>query len=217
MASDGSRRTRRFPAAAAAAPDELTAPTRDRTTTSVTAININDPRYPRPTWFRTLRTAAIRSPLLLLAYPAIFALNLLLAVVRSGVPALSDPATYLDATLLPWLASLPALPLIALVLAVPLLAIVDIAYLSRIARRDKRQEQAVMQERMIDIRLTQTRIDAVRFSEGHLPSMAGERARVNRAAPPPASTQLPGVPNDLARLPEPLVFVGREEELAWLA
>src|SRR5262249_3101500 len=148
---------------------------RDSAANSAVGININDRRYPRPKWFRALRTAAIRSPLLLLAYPALFVLSLALSALRSGLPALSSPATYLDATLLPWVASLPTLPLIAIVLAVPLLAIVDVAYLSRIARSDKRQEQAVMQERMIDVRLTQTRIDAVRFSEARLPSVPGGR------------------------------------------
>src|SRR5262249_54154598 len=79
------------------------------------------------------------------------------------------------------------------------------------------QEQAVMQERMIDTRLTQTHIDAVRFSDERLPHRPSEHA--GRAPGPSVSVaaEPPGVPNDLARLPEPPAFVGRGEELAWLA
>src|SRR5215813_1936083 len=189
MASESSRGTRSFPAVGAATSNELAGFTGDSATGI--AININDPRYPRARWFRGLRTAAIRSPLALLLYPVLVVVNLILAVLRSGPSTLSRPATYLDATLRSWVAALPARYLVGLVVAIVFIGIIDLAYLSRLARRDERQEQAVMQERMIDTRLTQTHIDAVRFSDERLPHRPSERARrapstsVSVAAEPP--------------------------------
>jgi tetratricopeptide (TPR) repeat protein len=181
------------------------------------APRLDDPRYPRPRWLWVLRTIALRLPVLLLAYPLIFAANLLLAMAHSGFSALRLPATYVGAALLPQAAALfAAYPLAA---GIPILLLVDLLVLRRLARRDEQQEEAVLQERLIDLRLTQTRIAAVAFPSGRgvprrtRPTGAPREERMPGEAAP-GNPQ--GPPGDLALLPEPPVFVGRAVELAWL-
>src|SRR5262249_51370536 len=213
MASKGSRESTRLSAAGVAVHERVAS--KPLSAPNGPTLDINDPRYPRRSWRRALRTLAHRSPLLLLAYPALILVNVFLALFRSGPLALFHSATYIDAALLSWVASLPALYLVPIT-ALLVLIVATLVYLSGLALHDQRQEHAVMEQRTIDLRLTQTRLHMVAdLSESAMhrsPKPSRGRASDGEAV----ATLSPDVPNDLERLPEPAVFVGRAEELAWL-
>ncbi len=181
------------------------------------APRIDDPRYPRGRWFRALRMVALRAYLVMLAYPLAVVTQLVAIVALHGLASLRLSTTYLDASLLPGAVALvAAFPLAA---GVPILLLVDLVVLRRLARRDVRQEEAVLQERLFDERLTQTRIAVVTAPL----SSRGPRRAAAAGAPPaermphqPAPGEPHAPPDDLALLPEPAVFVGRASELAWL-
>ncbi len=178
---------------------------------------LDDPRYPRPRWVRMVRTVGIRASLIVLAYPVAVVANLALIAIQRGGASLAAGATYLDGSLVPQIVALiAAFPLAA---AVPLLLLVDLVVLRRLARQDERQEEAVLQERLFDVRLTQTRIAIVTA-----PLSARGPRRIRTTGAPPIERmpheavpgQPHGPPDELALLPDPPIFVGHASETAWL-
>src|SRR5579884_1041752 len=176
-------------------------------------LALADKRYPRPRWIRALRRAAKRAPLMLLLYPLAALLHLGLLVLQQGTAALHAPATYYEASFLTWgLRVAAAYPVLAVV---PLLVVLDLAAMYAVARRDERREQEVLEARILDERLTQTTMAAVRLPTAG-PARPTQPPRLERMPEEGGRPQLYGPPDDLGRLPEPPGFVGRARELAWL-
>lgn len=175
------------------------------------------PRFPRSAPVRAARALAIRAPLLLLAYPFAALIHLGLLALRGGAGAFRSPGTYLEAAWLRegllWAITNP------IEAAIPALVIANLIMLGQFARRDEQQEQSYLTQRILDERLTQTTLAAVRLPTGR-PAM--------RATQPPRAERMPedtlaspadlsGPPDDLRRLPDSPVFAGRVAELTWLA
>lgn len=173
--------------------------------------------YPRPAPVRALRTLARRAPLLLLAYPLAAVAHLALLAQKGGVAALRAPTTYVNAAWLRegllWAITYPVEA------AVPALVVANLIMLRQVARRDERQEQSFLTQRILDERLTQTTMAVVRPLTSRPAVRATQPPRAERMPQDAsvATSDPSGPPDDLRRLFEPAVFVGRVAELTWLA